>query len=389
MPWLLLARNLTARPLRSALTVGSLLIAVFLVLFLRSVVVALGSGVEAASQSRLIVQSAVSLFVNLPLSYQQKIERVEGVGPMTKLQWFGGYYQDPSNFFAQFAVDEERLLDAYPEIELVEGSYEQFLAVKNGCLIGTDLATKFGWRVGDTVPLIGALYSRQDGSTWDFQVTGIYRSKAANLDSRTLWFHFEYLEDTLESGAASGPEGVGVWILRLERGADATRVMSAIDGLFINGPQRVQTTTESEFQKQFVTMLGSVPTLLTSIGGGVLFAILLAVLNTMLMAARERTRSLGILKALGFGDGTAFALLLGESLLLCLIGGLLGLALYGLAAPGFSAFLTSAGFPPLVLDGESVLIGVVLALLVGLVAGIAPAIRAARLEVIDALAAEV
>jgi putative ABC transport system permease protein len=388
MPWSLLPRHLLARPVRSLLTLGSLAIAVFLVCFLRGVVVALGAGVEAASDQRLVVQSAVSLFVNLPRSYQPKIKAVPGVRQVCKLQWFGGYYQDPSNFFAQFAVDEQLLFDAYPELVLLAGDKTAFWGQKTACLIGRDLARDFGWQVGDTVPLVGGIFARSGQNVWDFTVAGIYESRTANFDSRTMFFHYDYLADSLESGAATGPEGVGVYILKTERGSDPTRIMASVDALFANGPQRVQTTTESEFQKQFVTMLGSIPTLLSAIGGGVLFAILLAALNTMLMAARERTRTLGVLKALGFSDRAAFSLLLGESLVLCGLGGLLGLLLFIGLAPGFNQVLSQFNFPPLVVGPQTFALALSIALGVGLIAGLAPAIRAARLEAIEALNAE-
>lgn len=388
MPWSLLFRHLLARPVRSALTFLSLVIAFFLVCFLKSVVGALGAGVEAASQTRLIVQSAVSLFVNLPVSYQSKIDGVVGVAETCKLQWFGGYYQDPSNFFAQFAVDADRLLSIYPEIVLVDGSAGQFLRQRNACLIGEELAKSFGWRVGDTVPIIGGLYTRVDGTPWTFLVAGIYRPSSANVDGRTLWFHYDYLEQSLENGAAEGPEGAGVYVLSLARGADVTRVMGDIDRLFENGPQRVQTTTESEFQRQFVSMLGSVPTLLGSIGGGVLFAILLATLNTMLMAGRERTRSMGILKALGYPSRAIFALLIGESLILCLLGGLGGVGVALATSEGMGSFFAGFGIPGYGIDLGTAAMGMGLALAVGLIAGLAPAVVASRMRVVEALGAE-
>jgi putative ABC transport system permease protein len=388
VPWSLLFRHLATRPLRTALTFGSLVIAFFLVCFLSSVVRALDAGVEAASQTRLIVQSAVSLFVNLPANYQTKIAGVVGVETTCKLQWFGGYYQDPANFFAQFAVDADRLLTVYPEMRLVDGDAATFQRQRDACLIGRGLAESFGWRVGQTIPIIGGLYTRTDGRPWEFQVAAIYESTSPNVDERTLWFHYEYLDRSLVDGAAEGPDGVGVYVITRAREADPTAVMAAIDGLFENGPQRVQTTTEAEFQRQFVSMLGSVPTLLGSIGGGVLFAILLATLNTMLMAGRERTRSMGILKALGFRDQTLFALLMGESMLLCVAGGVGGIGIALLTAGGMRSFFAGFGVPGYSIETGTVVLGLALAVGVGALAGFLPALIAARLRVVGALAAE-
>lgn len=387
MPLGLVWRNLLAHRVRSALTMLSVVIAVFLVCTLRSLVVALAAGVDASAQNRLVVQSAVSLFVSLPLAYQGKIEQVDGVAQTCKLQWFGGIYQEPKNFFAQFAVDHDRLLEAYPEIELVEGTRAAFEGNRSGCLIGRGLAEKYGFRVGDRVPLIGTIFPLVDGSAWDLEVTGIYRSKASNVDENTLWFHFALLQEAMESGRCAMPPSVGVYVVRLAPGADPTGVMRRIDELFENGPQRVQSTTEAEFQRQFVSMLGGVPTLLSSIGGGVIFAIFLATLNTMLMAGRERTRDLGIMKALGFGDGVAFGLLMAESCLLCLGGGVLGLGLAKGAEAALAVGLQMI-VPFYVVGPETLGLGLAMSLALGVLAGLAPAWRASRLEVVQALRAE-
>lgn len=388
MPWILLFKNLGSHPFRTFLTLGSLVIAVFLLCFLRATLMALEAGVAGAASNRIMVQSAVSLFVDLPVSYQGKIEGVEGVQHTCKLQWFGGIYQEPGNFFAQFAVDADRFAEAYPEVALVDGSQEAFRTKRTACLIGEDLAKRFGWKVGSKIPIMGTIFPRTDGAPWEFEVAGIYRSKSANVDNQTLWFHFKYLDEALSGGKATGPRGVGVYVVALERGASVERVSGQIDDLFRNGPQRVQSTTEAEFQRQFVSMLGSVPTFLGSIGGGVLFAILFAVLNTMLLAARERTHDLGVIKALGFSDGIAFWLLLGESLLVCTIGGAIGV---GLAF--FSQDVVGGGLKALIptyaVGGRIVAEGLLLAIGLGLVAGILPAWQASRLGVLEALRAEI
>ncbi len=389
MPLHLVWRYLGAHKLRTLLTVGSLVVAFFLVCSLQALVSALSAGIDTAATNRLMVQSAVSLFVSLPLSYQQKIEAVEGVDEVCKFQWFGGVYQDEGGgFFAQFAVDPQQLMDTYPEHDIVDGSLEKFLSDRTACLIGDDLRTIYGFRVGQRIPLLGTIFPRQGDEAWEFDVAAIYSSDNPAIDEQRLYFHYDYLREALESGAASGPEGVGVYAVRIEQGADPVRVMSAIDAK-LETPQRVQTTTEAEFQRQFVTMLGSVPTLLGSIGGGVLFAILLAVVNTMLVAARERTRDLGILKALGFTDGTAFGLLMAESLLLTTVGGGLGI---GLALLGERAFLHSpmaAMFQSYAIEPSALALSAALALAIGLVAGIVPAWSAARLQTVEAVRADV
>ena len=361
--------------------------AVFLICFLRTLVVALSAGVDSASSSRLVVQSAVSLFVDLPLAYQGKIDGVPGVAKTCVFQWFGGYYQDPGNFFAQFGVDHDRFFESYPEVELIEGTQADFQAKRTGCLIGEQLAKTYGFKVGARVPITGTIYQRNDGGAWEFDVVGIYRSKSANVDNNTLYFRFDYLRETLETGGGSGPQGAGVYMIKLAPGADVIDVSRRVDAMFENGPQVVQTTTEAEFQRQFVGMIGGLPTLLSSIGGGVLFAILFAVLNTMLMAGRERTRDIGVIKALGFTDGVVFALLMLESLLLCGVGGAGGVGLALVLEAGTASGLSSM-FPGYDITPETIALGIGLALGLGVIAGIVPAWQASQLRVVQAMRPE-
>jgi putative ABC transport system permease protein len=372
-PLHLVWRNLTKRKARFLLTAGSLAIAIFLLCLLRSLVVALEAGVKAAAADRLIVQSKVSLFVYLPQSYGPKIASVEGVERVMRWNWFGGYYQDQGNFFAQFACDQDELQAIYPEIQLVDGEWDDFLRDRKACIVGEATASKYGFKVGDSVPIIGALFPKTDGTTWDFRVAGIYKSTKKNVDDATLFFHYKYLENALDSGEGGGPAG-----------SDRTEVMSRIDALFEQGPQVVQTTTEAEFQAQFVSMIGNVPLFVSSIGGGVMVAILLAALNTMLMAAREQTRDIGVLKALGFGDGVVAGVLLWQSLALCACGGGVGILLAA-STEDFVAKMLGTVFPGYEVTSATLWAAAGATLLVGLVAGVGPALRARGLSVIDAL----
>ncbi len=385
MPWQLLWRNVLGHPVRSLLTVGAVAVAVFLVCMLQAVTSGLSRTLDAAAANRLLVQSAVSLFVDLPLAYQQKLASIPGIDAICKWQWFGGRYeQDKGGFFPQFGIDPETFLVSYPEMTVVDGDYAAFQKERTACMVGSDTATKYGWKVGQTVPITGTIFQRTDGRPWEFTVRAIYTSTSAAVDKISLYFHYDYLRESVEQGGATGPEGVGVYMLRVTPGTDPLTVQQAADALFENGPQRVQTTTEAEFNRQFISMLGDVPTLLRLIGGAVLFAIFFAVLNTMLMAGRERTRDLGIMKALGFTDRTAGLLLLAESLALCAIGAALGLLL-GLLAEAPFAMMTAAFLPGFGFDRDTALLGAMVALGVGMIAGILPGLRAARLTTVDAL----
>ncbi len=381
--WKLVLRNLLRNPLRSLLTMGALMVAFFLLITLRSLIVSLSAGVEAASTRRLIVQSAVSLFVDLPLSYGPKISAVPGVQAVSKYQWFGASVREGEPPFAQFAIDPEPFFEMYPEAVVIEGSREAFLARRNACLVGEDLMQKYGWKVGDTVPLTSEIFVRPDGGAWEFQIEAVYRADADNFDDRTLFFHWKFFEETLLTFPGAYV-GVGTYAVLLEPGAQSTAVMAGIDQLFENGPQRVQATSESEFQAQFVSMFGSVPFFLTSIGGAVLAAILMACINTMLMAAREQTRDLGVIKALGFSDRAVAVWLLAQSMVLSLIGAGVGIGLAYLAAPAFARSIADF-IPSYAVRTPTLILGVVLALVVGLVAGLAPAWMANRLEPVTAI----
>jgi putative ABC transport system permease protein len=387
LPLGLIWHNLRRHWLRTGLTMASIVVAVFLVCFLRTMIVALNAGIEASANNRLWVQSAVSLFVDLPLAYQSRIATVPGVEETCKFQWFQGTYIEPSNFFAQFGVDASTIERLYPEMRIVEGSYDAFVSDPQGCLVGTVTAKRFDWEIGQVIELEGTIFPRTDGTPWTMRVAAIYDADNPSFDKSMFMFHHDYLRKALESGEALGQQGVGVYVARIAPGANAAGVMAAIDELYENGPQRVQTTTEAEFNRQFVSMMGNIPTFLRSIGGGVAFAILLAALNTMLMAGRERTRDFGIMKAIGFRDSTAFGLLLSESLLVCGVAGAIGLALFAGTAPIVAEAIAKM-FPGYRATPETIALGASLALGVGLVAGILPAWQAGRLRPVEALRQE-
>ena len=383
----LIWRNLRRHWVRSVLTVASLVVALFLLLTLQTFLTGLSGATTAARSDRLWVQSAVSLFVQLPLNYPEKIEAVDGVEKTCKWQWFGGYYQDSNQFFAQFAVDPENFIEMYPEAEVIEGSAQTFIEGRQTALIGEALAKKFDWKVGDRVPIIGPLFPHPDGveTPWEFDIAGIYSPAKPTLDSNTLFFHWDLFQETREQGGNG--VNVGAIVVKTEPGADQTKVMRSVDELFANGPQRVQSTTEAEFSAQFVTMFGNVPFFVNTIGMGVLLAILLACINTMLMAAREQVHDIGILKSLGFANRSIFGIMLAQSMLLCGLGGGLGILL-ALVTEKPLGTMTATFLPSYDVLPETVTLGVMITVGVGLIAGLYPAWRSSRLEAVDALKAE-
>ena len=195
----------------------------------------------------------MSLYVDLPLAYQSKIAAVNGVDHVSRFQWFGGEYNDAPGFVAQFGVDTDKFLATFPELEISAGSYEAFQRNRTGCVLGDDVARELGLGVGSKLPLNGKIFPRSDGSAWIFTVEAIYKSKVPTQDMRTMYFHFDYLRESIEQGAAMGAPGVGVFLVAVAKGAQPAQVMAEVDALFANGPQRVQATTEGEFNRQFVS----------------------------------------------------------------------------------------------------------------------------------------
>jgi putative ABC transport system permease protein len=385
----LVRRNVWRHPVRSGLTFLFATLALFLFVFLRSAVTTLESAAKAAATNRLAVQSAVSLFVYMPYSYRARIAQVEGVESVNMWNWFGGYYREPENFFAQFATDMAVNLEQFPEIEVPPDQVAALLEDRKGALVGRALAEKFGWEPGKRVQLMATIYALRP--TWEFDVRAVYRSTRPNIDEMTMFFHWDYLQEAREGFKASGfdvaDQDVGVFMVKVKEGHEPVKVIEAIDRLFENGPQRVRTQTEAAFQAQFVSMFGGLPTFLAWIGGAVVFAIFFSVLNTAQMAARERARDVGVLKALGFRDALAGNLLLLESMLVVGVGGMLGVGLGWLSGP---AFRGAFGFilPNYHVDPATLGAGVVLALAIGLVGGIVPALRLARLRPVTVLREE-
>src|SRR5882672_10314273 len=381
-PFKLVWRNLVRRPLRSTLTILSLMIAVLLICGLRTLITTINAGVSHADNRRLAVMSSTGLFVELPMKYQAAIERVPGVEMTTKFQWFGGYFRSPKGFFGQFAIDPATLFEMYPECKVPLEQQQAFKQNRTSCIIGEVLANKYGWKVGDTVPLIGALHPHPDDKAWEFQVAGIYHSDVPNFDNQTLFFHWDYFEETLKQGGVT--PGVGVYSIRVKPGTDVARVISDVEDTFRDSEQLVDCQTESEFQRQFVTMFGNIPLFVGWIGSGVVIAILLACINTMLMSMREQTVDIGIMKAQGFTDGAMFRLLIAQALFLCLSGGALGMLL-AWATQSFVAEWLGTMFPGFTILASTYVLAALVTVGLGVLAGVMPAWSARQLRCVDAM----
>jgi putative ABC transport system permease protein len=371
----LVLANLLRRRVRTGLTVGSFAVALFLFGILAVVRGAFQQGVDVAGADRLVVVNKVSIIQPLPLSYRDRLARIPGVKQVTFANWFGGVYQDERNFFPQFAIDREHYRQMFSEFDIPDDQWQAFLADREGCIVGEALAERFQWKVGDRIPLKGTIFP----GMWEFNIRGMYRGSRPQDDTTQFWFRWDYLDERrpFQKGF------VGWYTVRIADSDDAVRVIKAIDEGFANSPWETKTDTERAFAASWVKQMGNIELLLLSIGGVVFFTLLLVTGNTMAIAVRERIRELAVLKAGGFSDGFVLVLILAETMVVAAVGGGAGLALAKLFT--LRGDPTGGLLPFFYLPSDAIALGFALAMAVGLMAGILPALSAMRLRVVDAL----
>jgi putative ABC transport system permease protein len=371
----LILANLFRRRIRTALTIGSFAVALFLFGILAVVRGAFHQGVDVAGVDRLVTVNRVSLIQPLPFAYRDRLMRVPGVVQATFANWFGGVYQDEKNFFPQFAVDVEHYRDVFPEFLMPEEQWEAFMADREGAVVGAGLAQRFGWKLGDRVPIQGTIFP----GTWEFNVRAIYQGGRTQDDITQFWFHWDYFNERkpFQKGF------VGWYVVRIANPDNAVRVVRAIDEEFANSPFETKTDTEKAFAASFVKQMGNIEFLILSVGSVVFFTLLLVTGNTMAIAVRERVRELAVLKAVGFSDTFVLSVTLVETLILAALGGGLGVGLAKLFT--LRGDPTGGLLPFFYLAPRAMAAGLALALAVGLLAGILPSVAAMRLRVVDAL----
>jgi putative ABC transport system permease protein len=372
----LILANLLRKKVRLVLTIGSFAVALFLFGLLATVRAAFSQVVDVAGADRLVITNKVSLIQPLPIAYRERILRVPGVKAVTTFSWFGGVYQDEKNFFPQFSIDPENHLGIYAEFKVPEADWQAFLADRAGCVVGKRTADRFGWKLGDRIPIRGTIFE----GAWEFNLRGIYTGSKPNDDLTQFWFHAKYLE---EKAPEWNKGRIGWYALRIERPDDALRVTKAIDESFANSAFETRTQTEQALAASFAKQMGNIEFLIMTIGSVVFFTLLLVTGNTMATVVRERTPELAVLKAVGYGDGFVLGLVLVESCLVALVGAGIGLSLAKLFT--LRGDPTGGLLPVFYLPAEALAAGVVLGFAVGLASGILPALTAQRLRVIDAL----
>jgi putative ABC transport system permease protein len=372
----LLLANLRRKKIRTTLTIGSFVVALFLFGVLAAIRAGFRQGIDIAGADRLVVIGRTGVIQPLPLPYMERIRRIPGVKDIAHSTWFGGVYQDPKNFFPQFVIVPEDWKRMYPEFKVPDDQWRDFLADRQGIVVGRKLAERFGWKIGDTIPLKPPSYL--GGGSWDFHVRAIYHGTRPQDDEGQLWMQHRYFYEK----APSYWQGiVGWYVVRVANPDDALRVARAIDEEFANSQSETRTQTESAFAASFVKQMGNIEFLILAIGSVVFFTLLLVTGNTMAIAVRERTNELAVLKAVGYSDRFVLGFVLAESLLIAGVGGALGLWL----ARGMVAQDITRGLLAMYLPGSALAAGVAVALGTGFLAGLLPAVGAMRLSVVDAL----
>lgn len=376
--WAALMRSKT----RTLLTMLSVVTAFLLFGMLDSVRVAFNSSAEVAGYNRLIVASRLSFTQVLPYAVFNKVQTVPGIKSVTYANWFGGIYQDQRNFFPNFAIGPG-FMEMYPEYVMPKAQLEAFYAERTGAIVGKSLAERHGWKIGDTIPLQATIFPTKGSNNWEFKLVGIFDvidEKREGEENQLMfnWKYFDEANDYLKNQ-------IGWLTVELADGADASQVAQAIDALSENSDHETKTQTEQAFNQGFFKMFADVGLIVTAIMGAVFFTLLLLTGNTMSQALRERIPEIGVLKTIGFRDGTILGLVLAESVLLIVLGGTLGLLLASAMMPGISkssgGVIQLPGVPP-----DTWILGFVLMLVIGVAIGLWPALRGMRLKIVDALA---
>src|SRR3954469_14946660 len=364
---------------RTALTILSVALAVFLFSALRAVLQGFDAVSAASSAQRLVTIRSTSMIFSMPTSHGEAIRSTPGVRDVTWANWFGGIYKDPKNFFGQFAVDPESYLRMYPEVILSPEERKAFLEDRTGCIVGDGLAKKYGWQIGERIviqpgiPVYGSL-------DYPFTIRGIYRAGSSAVDNQSMMFHWKYADER------STPRGQVGWVVtRVADPDQAAQVASAIDQRFANSPYETKTDTEQAFSASFASMLGNLNLLLGSVALAVVLSTLFVAGNTMAMSVRERTTEIAVMPPLGSPAATIFVLVVGEGLVVSIVGGAIGALLSRLVINGEALGLTGGFIPAFGVNNGNVAVGLGLSVLIGVLAAVLPASMASRLKIVDAL----
>ena len=372
--------NLMRKKVRTLLTLLSILVAFLLFGYLGAIRQGFSQGIDVAGLDRLIVRHKVSIIQLLPEAYEARIEQIDGVEDAVYQTWFGGIYQKPTNFFAQMPVEPAEYLAMYPEFQLPPDQREAWLKTRSGAIAGRGTAERFGWKVGDRIPINATVWTRKGGElTWEFDLVGIYDGAEKGTDTTQFLFRYDFFDESRQFGQGL----VGWYTVRVSDPDRAAEIAAAIDAEFANSPYETKAEPEGAFLQGFANQIGDIGFIMMSIIAAVFFTILLVAGNTMAYAVRERTNELAVLKAVGFTDSGVLGLVLGESLVLTALGGGAGLGLAWLLVSAGDP--TGGSLPVFYIPPRDLTTGFILIIVMALVAGIMPALQARRLRIADAL----
>lgn len=364
---------------RTILTLLSIVVAFVLFGLLQGVNVAFKAGVNVSGGDRLIAGGKYSFTQMLPESYLQRIRSLQGVNLVTHASWFGGVYQKESNFFPQFAVDADTYLEVYSDYLVDPKQLAAFKSTRTGAMVGRGLAERFGWKIGDKIPLQATIWPKADGTNaWEFDLVGLIDGKDEDTrqQTRILIFHYDYFNEARQFGKNL----VGWYVVKVKDSVQPALMAQTIDKEFANSPAETRTDSEKAFNQAFIKQMGDIQLIIRSILGAVFFTLLFLTGNTMMQSVRDRIPELAVLKTIGFSDISVLALVLAESLALCVLAAIIGLGIAYLLMPGLAVRM-----PGLSLRPEVIMYGGGIAVLLAITVGILPALRAMRLDIVNAL----
>jgi putative ABC transport system permease protein len=380
--WLpLVWANMKRRKLRFVFTFISIMLAFLMFGLLDALRTSLSQAVNLAGADRLMLMSKVNITVPLPRAHYEKVRATPGVKSVVPFTWFGGLFKDSKEQVQTIVTEPEEITKVYPELQIAPAELETWKHDRQGAIVGETLAMSKGWKVGQRIPIRSEIWRKANGQdTWEFNIDGIYKSSGSGVDTRTVYFHYDYFNESLQFGR----DMLSWMVLRVDDPAQADALATKIDGMFENSPNETKTSTERVMIKQFLDQVGNIGMILVSVTMAVFFTMLLVTSNTMAQSVRERTNEIGVLKTLGFSGGTILTLVLLEALLLTFTGGLVGLGLSWLIAAGVHEGMKQY-FPLFSVGSSTVILGIVLMLAFGIVTGAWPALSAMRLKIVDAL----
>jgi putative ABC transport system permease protein len=373
--------GLFRRRTRTVLTFVSIAVAFLLFGLLRSIADAFSVGIDVAGVDRLVVQPKYSIVDGLPVSHLNPIRAVPGVAMATHYSWFGGFYQDRKNFFPKFPVIPREWFAIYPELSIDPAQLDAFEKTRTGVVVPQQLADRFGWKIGDKIPIEADIWPKKDGSRmWEFDLVGIYRAPSGGFGLNAFLMNYDYFDEARQFNNGM----VGSFVVRVTDPSRAPELARSIDALFENSANETRTATEAEVARQFANQIGDIGLMMGGILGAVFFTIILLTGNTMAQAFRERVPELAVLKTLGFSDTVVSLVVLGEAVVLCGVAGAFGLGVSAALAPGVGRAIKDI-LPGFALAWQTLAVGLAIAVLLGLVVGAVPAVTARRLRIVDAL----